>query len=313
MGRRRSSNRGRNINGVLLLDKPLGMTSNKALQEVKNLLFAKKAGHTGTLDPLATGILAICFGEATKLSTYIVDSEKHYRATAQLGVTTATGDREGDILEEKPVPMFDMAQLEAILAKFTGEIMQIPPMYSALKHEGEPLYKLARQGIVIEREARPVTIYSMTLLEITDTTFTVDVVCSKGTYIRTLLEDIGAELGCGAHTSELRRTVLGPFTEQDMVTMETLRDAEQNDREALNNYVKPIESALVSWPEVKLSPDAAYYLRQGQAVTVPHAPTSGLVSLFADDTAFIGVGKILEDGQVTPKRLLNLSSTESQD
>jgi len=306
MGRRRSANRGRNVNGVLLLDKPLGMTSNKALQEVKNLLFARKAGHTGTLDPLATGLLAICFGEATKLANYIVDTEKHYRATAQLGTTTATGDREGDILEEKPVPPFDKPQLEQILAKFTGEIMQVPPMYSALKHEGEPLYKLARQGIVVEREPRPITIYSMTLVEMTETTFTVDVVCSKGTYIRTLLEDIGAELGCGAHASGLRRTALGPFTEQDMLTIEILRDAEQNDREALNGYVRPIEDALVSLPEVTLSPDAAYYLRQGQAVTVSHAPTEGLVRLLANASDFIGVGKILDDGRVAPKRLLNL-------
>jgi len=311
MGRRRSANRGRNVNGVLLLDKPHGMTSNKALQEVKNLLFARKAGHTGTLDPLATGLLAICFGEATKLANYIVDTEKHYRATAQLGVTTATGDCEGDILEEKSVPAFDKAQLEQILAKFTGEIMQIPPMYSALKHNGEPLYKLARQGIVVEREARPVTISSMTLVEMTDTTFTVDVVCSKGTYIRTLLEDIGAELGCGAHALDLRRTASGVFTEQDMVSLETLRDAEQNDRDALNAYVKPVETALTDWPEVKLSPDAAYYLRQGQAVTVPYAPTSGLVSLFADETDFIGVGHILDDGRVAPKRLLNLPPTAS--
>ncbi len=312
MGRRRSANRGRNVNGVLLLDKPLGMTSNKALQTVKNLLFAKKAGHTGTLDPLATGLLAICFGEATKLATYIVNTDKHYRATAQLGVTTATGDREGDILDEKPVPAFDKAQLEFILAQFTGEIMQIPPMYSALKHEGEPLYKLARQGIVIEREARPISIHSITLLNMTETTFTVDIVCSKGTYIRTLLEDIGAELGCGAHASDLRRTALGVFTEQDMVSMDTLIDAEQNDREKLNSFVKPIESALIEWPEVRLSPDAAYYLRQGQAVTVPHAPTSGLVSLFAEETNFIGVGQILDDGRVTPKRLLNIPTETAE-
>jgi len=306
MGRSRSRNRGRNINGVLLLDKPLGISSNKALQEVKNLLFARKAGHTGSLDPLATGLLAICFGEATKLADYIVDSKKYYRTTGQLGTTTATGDTEGEILKQTDVPAFDKAQLESILEKFTGDIMQIPPMYSALKHNGEPLYKLARQGIEVEREARPVTIYSMTLLDMTESTFTLDVVCSRGTYIRTLIEDIGAELGCGAHVSELRRTALGPFSEQDMVDMETLRDAEQNDRVALNSYVKPIETALVSLPEVKLSPDAAYYLRQGQPVVVPHAPTEGLVRLLADETIFIGVGKILEDGRVAPKRLLNL-------
>jgi len=306
MGRRRQTNRGRDVNGILILDKPLGLSSNKALQQVKNLLFARKAGHTGSLDPLASGLLAICFGEATKMANYIVDTDKHYRVTGLLGATTTTGDTEGDIVSEKPVPHFDKAQLTAILEKFTGEIMQIPPMYSALKHNGEPLYKLARQGIEIEREPRPITIYSLTLVDMTETSFTLDVICSKGTYIRTLVEDIGAELGCGAHTIELRRTSVGPFSEKDMVTMQTLVDAEQNDREKLNDYVKPVETALVGWPEVKLSPDAAYYLRQGQAVTVPHAPTSGIVSLFAEETNFIGVGEILDDGRVTPKRLLNI-------
>ena len=307
MGRRRHNNRGRNVNGILILDKPLGISSNKALQEVKKLLFAQKAGHTGSLDPLATGLLAICFGESTKMANYIVDSEKHYRVTGLLGSTTVTGDTEGDVLEEKPVPPFDRTQLESILEQFTGEIMQIPPMYSALKHNGEPLYKLARQGIEIEREPRPITIYSLSLLDFTETTFTLEVICSKGTYIRTLVEDIGEKLGCGAHTIELRRTSVGPFTEKDMVSMDTLVDAEQNDREALNNYVKPVETALIDFPEVKLSPDAAYYVRQGQAVTVPHAPTSGSVCLFAEDTSFIGIGQILDDGRVTPKRLLIIS------
>jgi len=306
MGRSRSRNRGRDISGVLLLDKPLGLSSNKALQEVKNLLFARKAGHTGSLDPLATGLLAICFGEATKVANYIFDADKHYRATAKLGQTTTTGDLEGDILDEKPVPEFDQAQLESILDVFTGEIMQVPPMYSALKHNGEPLYKLARQGIEIEREPRPVTIYSLKLVEFSSDTFTVDVVCSRGTYIRTLLEDIGLKMGCGAHVTALRRTALGPFDEDDMVTMDVLRDAEQNDRVALNNYVRPMEQALVHWPAVKLSPDAAYYLRQGQPVIVPKAPTSGWVRLQTDESGFIGVGHILDDGRVAPKRLLNL-------
>jgi len=306
MGRSRSRNRGRDISGVLLLDKPLGLSSNKALQEVKNLLFARKAGHTGSLDPLATGLLAICFGEATKVANYIFDADKHYRATAKLGQTTTTGDLEGDILDEKPVPEFDQAQLESILDAFTGEIMQVPPMYSALKHKGEPLYKLARQGIEIEREPRPVTIYSLKLVEFSSDTFTVDVVCSRGTYIRTLLEDIGLKMGCGAHVTALRRTALGPFDEDDMVTMDVLRDAEQNDRVALNNYVRPMEQALVHWPAVKLSPDAAYYLRQGQPVIVPKAPTSGWVRLQTDESGFIGVGHILDDGRVAPKRLLNL-------
>lgn len=306
MGRRRNRSRGRDISGVLLLDKPLGISSNKALQEVKNLLFARKAGHTGSLDPLATGLLAICFGEATKVANYIFDADKHYRATGQLGKTTTTGDLEGDIIEDKPVPAIDKDRLEAVFEQFTGEIMQVPPMYSALKHNGEPLYKLARQGIEIEREPRPVTVYSLQLVEFTEDSFTIDVVCSRGTYIRTLIEDIGNELGCGAHVTALRRTALGPFGEEDMVSMEVLRDAEQNDRQALNSYVRPMEEALVHWPGVKLSPDAAYYLRQGQPVIVPKAPTSGWVRLQTEESGFIGVGQILDDGRVAPKRLLNL-------
>lgn len=308
MGRRRHNNRGRNLNGILILDKPLGISSNKALQQVKNLLFARKAGHTGSLDPLASGLLAICLGEATKMANFIVELEKHYRVTAKLGSTTTTGDTEGDVLEQKPIPRFDRAQLESILENFTGEILQIPPMYSALKHNGEPLYKLARQGIEIERKPRPIIIYSLDLLDLTENSITLDVICSKGTYIRTLIEDIGAKLGCGAHTIALRRTAVGAFAEQDMVSMQTLVDAEQNDRQALNNYIKPVETALSDFPVVKLSPDAAYYLRQGQAVTVPHAPTSGWVSLFADESIFIGVGQILDDGRVTPKRLINISA-----
>ena len=308
MGRRRHK-QGRSVNGVLILDKPAGISSNKALQKVKQLLFARKAGHTGSLDPLATGLLAICFGEATKLADYIVDTEKHYRVTGQLGVTTSTGDAEGEVREEKPVPDVDQAQLEAIIDTFRGEIMQVPPMYSALKYHGEPLYKLARQGIEVEREPRAVTIFALELLSLSDNQFTLDVVCSKGTYIRTLIEDIGDALGCGAHTIALRRTALGPFTDADMVDMDTLIDAEKNDREALNNYVKPVETALQDWPAVCLSADAAYYVRQGQAVTVSRAPTSGMVSLYDNANQFMGIGQILDDGRVTPRRLLNISES----
>ena len=306
MGKRRHK-RGRNVNGILILDKPAGMSSNKALQQVKNLLFARKAGHTGSLDPLATGLLAICFGEATKLADYIVDTEKHYRVTGQLGVTTSTGDAEGEIREQKPVPVFDRAGLEAIIETFLGDIMQIPPMYSALKYQGQPLYKLARQGIEVEREPRPVTIFSLDLISISENQFSMDVVCSKGTYIRTLIEDIGAALGCGAHTIALRRTALGPFTEGDMVSMDSLIEAEKNDRNALNSYVKPVETALQDWSVVHLSADAAYYLRQGQAVIASQAPTSGRVSLFDNEKLFMGIGEILDDGRVTPKRLLNIN------
>lgn len=305
MGRR---NRGRNVNGIVLLDKPLGLSSNTALQMVKKLYYANKAGHTGSLDPLATGLLPICFGEATKISNFLFDADKHYRATGRLGEKTTTADREGEVIETRPVPEFDAGCLEAIFEPFTGEIMQVPPMYSALKHKGEPLYKLARQGIEIEREPRPVTVYKLKLVEFTPDSFTIDVVCSRGTYIRTLIEDIGEALGCGAHVIELRRTGLGPYTEADMVTMEALEAVHAEDRTQLRQFLQPIDSALVDWPEVRLTEDMAFYVRQGQPVVVPHAPTSGWVRLFEGETVFLGVGHILEDGRVAPKRLLSPSA-----
>lgn len=300
----RTKNRGRNISGIVLLDKPLGLSSNKALQEVKNLFFARKAGHTGSLDPLASGLLALCFGEATKISNFLFDANKHYRATGKLGEVTTTGDAEGEIVESRPVPALDAGMLEAALAPFRGEISQIPPMYSALKHKGEPLYKLARQGIEIEREARQVTIYSLSLVELTADSFTIDIECSRGTYIRTLVEDIGNVLGCGAYVTALRRTGLGPFGEADMVSLDTLKAVYEEDKTQLQQFMKPTSSALENWPEVNLTEDMAFYMRQGQPVLVPHAPTEGWVRLNVGGGRFFGMGQILDDGRVAPKRLL---------
>lgn len=300
MGRRK---RGRNVNGIVLLDKPLGMSSNAALQEVKKLYFARKAGHTGSLDPLATGLLPLCFGEATKISNFLFDAPKRYTTLVKLGETTTTGDLEGDIVDSMPVPELDEAQVKAVLADFVGEIEQIPPMFSALKHKGQPLYKLAREGIEIEREPRKVSIYELNLLRMTPNSIELDVKCSKGTYIRTLAEDIGKQLGCGAHVQELRRTAIGAYSEADMVTLDTLR--QQDQAHQLATSLAPIDSALQDYPEVQLSENVAYYLKQGQPVVVSGAPTGGLVRLY-DADGFLGIGKILDDGRVAPKRLMNL-------
>ena len=300
MGRRK---RGRNISGIVLLDKPLGLTSNAALQEVKRLFFASKAGHTGSLDPLATGLLPICFGEATKISNYLFDASKYYTSVIKLGETTKTGDCEGEILETKAVESFSKAKVEAVLQEFLGEIEQIPPMYSALKHKGQPLYKLAREGIEVEREPRKVTIYALELLDMGPDTLEISVKCSRGTYIRTLAEDIGKALGCGAHVQTLRRTGLGPYEEADMVSMDELKALAENRQH--DGCIQPIDGALMDWPEVRLSESVAFYLKQGQPVVVSQAPTEGLVRLY-DASGFLGIGQILDDGRVAPKRLMNL-------
>lgn len=301
MSRRRS--KGRNINGVLLLDKPVGMSSNMALQIVKRLFNASKAGHTGSLDPLASGLLPICFGEATKASGFLLDADKHYRVRCKLGERTTTADAEGEVIERRPVEGIDAARLEQVFAQFRGEIEQIPPMYSAVKHQGQRLYKLARQGVEVEREARNVVIHSLTLLGLELPYFDIDVHCSKGTYVRTLAEDIGEVLGCGAHVTELRRLGVGPYDVAGMVDLDSLKNT-ADDLAALDAHLFPIESALTQWPDVRLSPDATFYLRQGQPVVVPHAPTSGWVRLYAADQRFLGMGQVLDDGRVAPKRLM---------
>jgi len=303
---RRQRQRGRDVNGILLLDKPIGITSNDALQQVKRLFDARKAGHTGNLDPMATGLLPLCLGEATKVSAFLLDADKRYRGTCKLGVRTNTGDADGEAIEIRPVAAYSEAQVREVLARFTGEIEQIPPMHSAIKHQGQPLYKLAHQGLEVERQPRRVTIYALNLLRLEGDELEIDVHCSKGTYIRTLAEDIGAALGCGAHLNQLRRTMAGPFSEAGMVTMEQLKQLLlEGGQEAIDALLLPIEDALADWPAINLTANLAYYVRQGQAVQVSQAPTQGLVRLFGPEAEFIGVGHILDDGRVGPKRLFH--------
>ena len=303
MARRR--NKGRNVSGILLLDKPVGITSNLALQKVKRLFDANKAGHTGNLDPMASGLLPICLGEATKVSGYLLDSDKIYLGTIKLGERTNTADAEGEVIETRPVENIDEARVREVLAQFIGEQEQVPPMYSAIKQNGQPLYKLAREGIEVERKARKISIFSIDLLRLSDSELEIEVHCSKGTYIRTLAEDIGEVLGCGAHLSALRRTQSGPFDMQHVVTLPELEQLAEKGTAELDKLLQPMESALIDWPQVSLTEHMAYYLRQGQAVQVPQAPADGWVKIFAEDQQFLGIGQILSDGRVAPKRLIN--------
>ena len=304
MSRRKPT--GRRINGILLLDKAIGITSNTALQKVKRLYQANKAGHTGSLDPLASGLLPLCLGEATKLSSFLLDADKAYEGVCKLGIKTTTADAEGEVIQTRPVPALSEAQLLATLEKFVGEIEQIPPMHSAIKMQGQPLYKLAHQGIEVERQPRPVTIHSLRLTRLAADEFAFELHCSKGTYVRTLVEDIGEILGCGAHLSALRRTMVGPFEISHAVTMETLEHtATETGFTGLDGLLIPMDQALEKWPVVQLSENSAYYVRQGQPVQVAKAPTSGWVRLFAGNNHFLGVGQILEDGRVAPRRLVN--------
>ncbi len=300
MARRRS---GRNIQGILLLDKPKGISSNTALQRVKQLFKARKAGHTGSLDNLATGLLPICFGEATKLSSYLLDADKYYQAEFTLGITTTTGDKEGEILQTRPMTHINQKKIDAVIQSFIGSIQQIPPMYSAIKHQGQALYKLARQGKVIERQARTVTIYALTVQRWIENRLLVDIHCSKGTYIRTLAEDLGKMLGCGAHVSCLHRFGVGNY--RDMFDFETLERLGQKGLKVLDDLLIPMHTVLEQWPEIWLTAELTHYIRQGQPVQVSKAPTSGWVKLFADNTHFLGIGQILDDGRIAPRRLIN--------
>jgi tRNA pseudouridine55 synthase len=301
MGSRRAL---RAVDGVLLLDKPPGLSSNQALQRVKRLFRARKAGHTGSLDPLATGVLPICFGEATKLSSYLLESDKAYRSLARLGQRTATGDAEGAVLETRPVPSLTPAEIEQALAAFRGEIEQIPPMYSALKHQGRRLYELARAGEVVERAPRSVTIHALDLLAAQGETLDLYIRCSKGTYVRTLVEDIGERLGCGAHVEQLRRTGVGPYSEAEMHGLPELEALAERGDAALDAALLPLGSAVADWPAVHLDRDSAHYLRQGQPVQVPGAPTAGRLAVFGPDGRFLGVGEVMDDGRVAPRRLV---------
>ncbi len=302
MARRRK--RGRDISGILLLDKPTDMTSNSALQDAKYLYFAAKAGHTGALDPIATGVLPVCFGEATKFSQFLLNADKKYQVVAKLGEKTTTSDREGEVVESHPVNVTEKQFVE-VMEQFRGEIKQVPSMYSALKHNGTPLHKLARQGIEVEREAREVTIYSLELVSFDDDEVTMDVHCSKGTYVRNLVEDIGDTLGCCAHVLELERTAVGQFDLSETVSMERLREMKSEDLKLeMDQLLLPIEQALQGWPQIELTDNEAYYIKQGQALQISDAPEEGMVCLFEPNQDFLGVAKIDDDGKVAPHRLL---------
>lgn len=296
----------RNVSGILLLDKPSGVTSNAALQQVKRLYNAEKAGHTGSLDPLASGMLPVCLGEATKIAGFLLDADKQYRAVCRLGLTTTTGDAEGEVLEDKPVPVLSPRTVEPVLQMFRGEIRQVPPMYSALKHQGQPLYKLARRGQEVERQARTVILERLTLVSLEADRLELDIRCSKGTYIRTLAEDIGGKLGCGAHLAALRRVSTEPFEEAGMVGFEQLTRAAEQGVEALDGLLLSPDVALSGLPEVNLGQDTAHYFRQGQAVWIPQAPVEGLLRIYSRNggQAFLGIGQVLEDGRIAPKRLI---------
>ena len=301
MARRR---KGRRISGILLLDKPAGMSSNGALQKVKWFYKAAKAGHTGSLDPLATGLLPVCLGEATKASAFLLDADKRYVTTVRLGEKTTTADAEGEVIETATVPEISLEHLSEVLESFLGDIEQLPPMYSAVKHQGERLYKLAREGVEVERKPRTITIHDLACLDFDGINLKLEIHCSKGTYVRTLAEDISEALGTVGHVAELRRTAVGPFSDVDMVSLEQLEALAPEGFEALDRLLLPTDSGLMHWPEVRLNADAAHYLQQGQPVFVPGAPTSGHVRVYDNEERFLGAGEINSDGMVAPKRLM---------
>jgi tRNA pseudouridine55 synthase len=291
----------RDVNGILLLDKPKGMTSNRALQKIKHLYGARKAGHTGSLDPLATGMLPLCFGQATKVSHWLLDADKVYEVEAAIGSQTDTADADGQEIASSAVTI-TRPMLEAALDKHRGVIDQVPPMYSALKQDGQRLYKLARAGKEVERKARQVTIFELEIVHFDPRRPVLRVRCSKGTYIRTLVETIAAEMGALAHVAVLRRTALGPFAAQGMVTLEQVA-ALEGDHAALDQLLIAADKALEAFPAIELTADEAFYLRNGH--TVGHAPRglTGAVRVYDPDARFLGIGEILPDGGIAPKRL----------
>lgn len=291
----------RTINGVLLLNKPSGMSSNHALQKVKRLYQAKKAGHTGSLDPLATGMLPICFGIGTKLSQYLLDADKRYRVIAKLGQRTTTSDAEGEIVAEKPVPEFSADEIESVLKDYRGGISQIPSMFSALKYQGQPLYKLARQGITVERAARDITIYELQLIRIENDELELEVHCSKGTYIRTLVDDIGEQLGCGAHVQMLHRSAVSGFDSADMINWDTLEAMPQ---EHLDHCIMPVNKMVAHFPRISIASSAGFYLQNGQDIKAPEGATPGLVQLFCGEQ-FLGLGEVSASNRIVPRKMIH--------
>ncbi|WP_410016508.1 tRNA pseudouridine(55) synthase TruB [Sodalis sp. C49] len=306
----RPSRRGRDIDGIVLLDKGMGLSSNDLLQKVKRLFHANKAGHTGALDPLATGMLPICLGEATKFSQHLLDADKRYRVVARLGQRTDTSDAEGTIISERPVAL-DQARLEQALARFRGETPQTPSMYSALKYQGKPLYEYARQGIDVPRPTRLITLYALELIRWDQDSVELEIHCSKGTYIRTIVDDLGEMLGCGAHVIVLRRLAVARYPAERMVTLEQLQALAAADPlapatlAALDSLLLPMDSAVDDMPELNLPPAAAGLVRMGQTVATADAARTGMVRLTEGvERRFFGVGEITETGLVAPRRLV---------
>ncbi|GGN15537.1 MULTISPECIES: tRNA pseudouridine(55) synthase TruB [Marinomonas] len=298
----------RSVDGIVLLNKPIGLSSNQALQRVRRLYQAAKAGHTGALDPLATGMLPLCLGEATKFSQYLLDANKRYLTCIQLGKRTTTGDREGDVLTEELIPTLTDDSLEAILDRFRGDIEQIPPMYSALKHEGRPLYEYARQGIVIERKRRRVTVSNLTLVSRTDDTLTLDIQCSKGTYIRTIGEDIGEALGCGAHLHSLHRISTAGYLPENMMTLEQFEAIAEQGYEALDSHLISMDTAVEHFEKVDLAEADTLDMMFGRTVSSPVSLEHETVIRMYDEQSqrFLGLGQI-KGTSIRPYRLVNTS------
>ena len=299
----RRNAKGRDINGIVLLDKDTGLSSNAALQKVKRLFFAKKAGHTGSLDPLASGILPICLGQATKVAQFLLDDDKRYFVRGKLGEISDTGDCEGKIIKTQTFEHVTESQIIDAVMSFKGDILQIPPMYSALKKDGQPLYKLARQGIEIERPARPVTIHSIDFISYEQGVLTLDVSCSKGTYIRSLIQDIGDKLGCGAHVVELRRTGFAHIDISEAIKFSDLEALAGDDYEQLDAHIFLSENMLPNIVSFTLDATQTVDIKYGRSIVCNQQDLAHKLKLFDDQKQFIGIGELSEDGVIQPKRL----------
>ncbi|QYJ81496.1 tRNA pseudouridine(55) synthase TruB [Shewanella aegiceratis] len=310
--------RGRLVDGIVLLDKDTGMSSNFALQRVKRIYNAAKAGHTGALDPLATGMLPICLGEATKFSQHLLDADKRYLVTAKLGVRTDTSDSDGEVVQTRPIN-FTEQQLEEALEHFRGETMQVPSMYSALKYQGQPLYKYAREGKEVPREARPIKVFELNFIKLEGDELTLDIHCSKGTYIRTITDDLGEMLGCGAHVIMLRRTGVAGYPYDKMVTLEQLealltkaQEEERPPKELLDPLLLPMDTAVSGLKEINVSDELAHYLMNGNPVQVANLPVDELVRItLGEAKQFVGIGQMNDDGLLAPKRLVVLHDEQA--
>ena len=299
--------KGRQLTGIFLLDKAKGLSSNKALQQIKHLFGAEKAGHTGSLDPLATGVLPICFGQATKFSRFLLDAEKSYETTIRLGITTESGDAEANVVQRRPTDFLNVDCVENVLKTYRGKIQQIPPMFSALKVDGERLYNLARKGITIDREARDIEIHELNLLALTGNEAKLFIRCSKGTYVRTLVEDIGESLGCGAHVRELRRLQVASFSIRDCFTLDSILGLRQK-FELLDATLLPVDSALAGWPRIFVPENSRISLRHGKTIFVESLAPLGLVTIYSKNSnrpvEFLGIGEFLANGHLLPKKML---------